>query len=130
MKPRPEILVRDTLQRHFTNIVHDSYLQGTRYRPDFIITRDHTALVIEVDEYAHARYDPKKERRRESVITHQLTNDGYDVVILRFNPNRCRVSKLLVDIVDIATRIISDLPVNHILTRLGAEVADHVIRVY
>ena len=130
MSPRPEILVRDTLQRHFTNIVHDSYLPGTRYRPDFLITRNQVALVVEVDEYAHATYDPTKERRRESVITHQLTNDGYDVVFLRFNPHRGRVSKLLVDIVEIANRIISDRPVHHILSRLGADVNEHVIRIY
>jgi len=117
-------------QRGIPIISHNKVLHGTKYRPDFIVRRGHTVVVIEVDEHQHERYDLTKERVREQCVTKRLNDMGHDVYVLRFDPYKTRLSKLMSDIVSILTALLDDRPVDHILDRLRADVQDHVIRVY
>jgi very-short-patch-repair endonuclease len=128
---RIEYRVARMLHKHNLPIIsHNKVLHGTKYRPDFLVQTGRTVVVIEVDEYQHERYEQEKERRREHAITECLTTQGQDVVILRFDPYKARLSKLMIDIVDIITRLLDDRPVDHILDRVRADVQGHVIRVY
>jgi very-short-patch-repair endonuclease len=128
---RIEYRVARMLHKHNLPIIsHNKVLHGTKYRPDFLVKKGRTVVVIEVDEYQHERYEQENERRREHAITECLTTQGQDVVILRFDPYKARLSKLMIDIVDIITRLLDDRPVDHILDRVRADVQGHVIRVY
>jgi len=109
---------------------HNKVVSGTKYRPDFLVKKGHTMIVIEVDEYQHERYDRHKEMLREQRLTDRLTGLGHDVYVLRFDPYKTRLSKLMIDIVSIITKLLNDQSVDHILDRVRADVQGHVIRVY
>jgi len=128
---RIEYRVARMLHKHNLPIIsHNKVLHGTKYRPDFLVKKGRTVVVIEVDEYQHERYDRHKEKDREQRLTDRLNDMGHDVYVLRFDPYKARLSKLMIDIVDIITRLLDDSPVDHILDRVRADVQGHVIRVY
>ena len=129
MLTRPESRVADILIRHGFPITHNKVLSGTKYRPDFIII-GRTAVVLEVDEHCHAKYDQDQERLREQRITARLNDSGHDVYILRFDPYKARLSRLMVDIVPLVRSLLNDTPATAILERLNATIDHHVIRVY
>jgi very-short-patch-repair endonuclease len=128
---RIEYRVASILKHHNIPVcAHNKVLQGTKYRPDFIIRKGSTVVVVEVDEHAHERYDKHREKIREELVSKRLNDMGHDVYVLRFDPYKTRLCKLMVDIVPIIRSLLEDRPVNHILERLRADVSDHVIRVY
>jgi very-short-patch-repair endonuclease len=128
---RVEYRVADILKNHNIPVcAHNKVLRGTKYRPDFIIRKGKTVVVVEVDEHAHERYDKHREKIREELVSKRLNDMGHDVYVLRFDPHKTRLCKLMVDIVPIIQLLLDDRPVDHILERLCANVSDNVIRVY
>ena len=128
---RIEYRVASILKRHNIPVMsHNKVLQGTKYRPDFLVKQGRTVVVLEVDEHRHERYGENNERTREQRITDQLNSMGHDVYVLRFDPYKHRLSRLMSDILLLLRSLLEDKPVSHILERLNASVDRHVIRVY
>jgi hypothetical protein len=89
-----EQIVRDFLQTNGVQFAHDKRIniEGSSFRPDFIISTKFGCLVVEVDEYQHKRegYDPLREENRMRVIYQdvQLNGSSKQVLFLRFNPDQ------------------------------------------
>lgn len=58
------------------------------YRPDFLWTLPHLAVMLECDLRAHANYDKEKEVQRMQALQSTALQEGYNrVAFIRFNPS-------------------------------------------
>lgn len=82
-----ERAVMSMIKAEFQNMtpIYDKQVDSScKYRPDCIIYLDIHAIMIEVDEYMHNRYDDEKEEDRISQLFKAINKK---LVIIRFNPD-------------------------------------------
>jgi very-short-patch-repair endonuclease len=89
---RPENIAREYFATYFAGrrmeFQHNKTIPGTWFRPDFLFTNDHIAVVVECDEEYHHSYNKSDEIYREHAIAQRLASMGYrSIYILRFTPH-------------------------------------------
>jgi len=81
------------LQAHKINFIHNRsvHLDGSAYRPDFLIDSKFGKVILECDEFQHKKYGSKdnKEQNRMKVIYNdiQILPEEDEVLFIRYNPD-------------------------------------------
>jgi hypothetical protein len=99
LNERKEYKVINFLRSHVNENLHDFVHNrilpnndGTKYRPDILFNFSDSAIIVEIDEFQHKRYDPILEEERMIKLREIL---DCNVLFIRFNPDKYWISNVL-----------------------------------
>ena len=87
-----EAIMKYALDSNGIDFIHNRKVSrdGSRFRPDFLITSNFGHIIVEVDFHQHDKHFPIDEHNRMVTIYHdvQYISPGKQVLFLRYNPDK------------------------------------------